>query len=387
MAEYISMKQVPGGTVTSVDDRILYDINLTNGKIYGCDVSYLGNNMIHINAGYGVIKGGLFEIEDHTEYVDFAESEPTPGQIYLHFDAAAQDKLTIVKETSANAHQLVQNEDANYESGVYEIQICTFTATTTALTDVTETWPTASGAMETLGTMEEVMANTEAGKVADALVTKQLNSNLTANSQSFKFGYQNGKYGFITREADTDVFNPFSSFEGNITICPISNGSYAADEEAVYVGINLTFDGSSPIQFIGNYTTIIPNRAPQGGRTYLSYMVASAKVGTTIKASYVFKIKDIRYSSMTYSVEAPSQSSVPPINNNLTEGLYIGMMVNCEFVTFETNGNKAISNTVRSNNPVCIGSIIKVEETTNIHTIGYVPGGITPFGALILKVN
>lgn len=179
MAEYISMKQVPGGTVTSVDDRILYDINLTNGKIYGCEVSYLGNNMIHINAGYGVIKGGLFEIEDHTEYVDFAESEPTPGQIYLHFDAAAQDKLTIVKETSATAHQLVQNEDANYESGVYEIQICTFTATTTALTDVTETWPTASGAMETLGTMEEVMANTEAGKVADALVTKQLNSNLT----------------------------------------------------------------------------------------------------------------------------------------------------------------------------------------------------------------
>lgn len=182
MAEYISMKQVPGGTVTSVDDRILYDINLTNGKIYGCEVSYLGNNMIHINAGYGVIKGGLFEIEDHTEYVDFAESEPTPGQIYLHFDAAAQDKLTIVKETSATAHQLVQNEDANYESGVYEIQICTFTATTTALTDVTETWPTASGAMETLGTMEEVMANTEAGKVADALVTKQLNSNLNALS-------------------------------------------------------------------------------------------------------------------------------------------------------------------------------------------------------------
>lgn len=217
MAEYISMKQVPGGTVTSVDDRILYDINLTNGKIYGCEVSYLGNNMIHINAGYGVIKGGLFEIEDHTEYVDFAESEPTPGQIYLHFDAAAQDKLTIVKETSANAHQLVQNEDANYESGVYEIQICTFTATTTALTDVTETWPTASGAMETLGTMEEVMANTEAGKVADALVTKQLNSNLTANNIPLIFDYHDGKYGYNTNpNRGADSFHPFNSDRFNV---------------------------------------------------------------------------------------------------------------------------------------------------------------------------
>lgn len=211
MAEHISMKQVPGGTVTSVDDRILYDINLTNGKIYGCEISYLGNNMIHINAGYGVVKGGLFEIEDHTIYVDYAESEPTPGQIWLKFDAAAADKLVIMKETSANAHVLVQNEDANYESGVYEIPVCSFIATTTALTDVTETWEIASGAMETLSTMEEVMANTEAGKVADALVTKQLSSNLTAeNDQRFKFGYQDGKYGYWKKEADTDVFVPFN---------------------------------------------------------------------------------------------------------------------------------------------------------------------------------
>lgn len=176
---YITMKQVPGGTVTAVDDRILYDVNLHSGIIKGCEISYTGNNMIHINAGYGVIKGGLFEMEDHTEYVNFAESVNTPGQIYLHLDLAADDKLTIVKETSAAQHVLVQNDNANFENGVYEIQLCTFTATTTALENVTQTFPMAAGAIDFLGTLPEIMANTNSGKVPDALAIKALNTNLT----------------------------------------------------------------------------------------------------------------------------------------------------------------------------------------------------------------
>lgn len=255
MAEYVSMKQVPGGTVTAVDDRILNDINLSNGKIYGCDVAYIGNNMIHINAGYGIIKGGLFEIEDHTEYVEYAESEPTTGQIYLKFDASATDKLVIVKETTADLHVLVQNEDANFESGVYEIPICSFVATTTVLENVVETWPTASGAMETLATMEALMANTTPGKVADALLTKQINTNLVANNQNFRFGYDSAseKYGYIIKEADTDVFVPFkSSFESVVFLSGIGNGTYTftSDYEFVlfeyhsspqYQGYNNTF--------------------------------------------------------------------------------------------------------------------------------------------------
>jgi len=179
MADYISMKQVPGGTVTATDDRILYDYALSSGIIYGCEISYLGNNMIHINGGYGIIKGGLFEMEDHTEYVNFAESVNTPGQIYLHLDLAADDKLTIVKETSAAQHVLVQNDNANFENGVYEIQLCTFTATTTALENVTQTFPMAAGAIDFLDTLPEIMANTNSGKVPDALAIKTLNTNLT----------------------------------------------------------------------------------------------------------------------------------------------------------------------------------------------------------------
>lgn len=223
MADYINMKQVPGGTVTAVDDRILYDVNLHSGIIYGCEVSYIGNNMIHINAGYGVIKGGLFEMEDHTEYVDYAETNPTTGQIYIKFDAAAVDKIVIVKETTNSLHPLEQDDDANFDSGVYEIQLCTFTATTTALENVTQTFPRASGAVDILDSLELIATNLSPNKCAGALAVKQLNNNLTANSNPFRFGYdaESGKYGYILPDGEggADSLHFFSSLDvSNVSV-------------------------------------------------------------------------------------------------------------------------------------------------------------------------
>lgn len=209
MADNISMKQVPAGTVTATDDRILYDClaNGSCGVLYGCEIAYTGNNMIHINAGYGIIKGGLFEIEDHTEYVDYAESGVVKGQIYLHFDAAADDKLIIVKETTDQAHILEQDVNANYDSGVYEIQLCTFNATQTTLENVTQTFPVINGSV--LDSLEEIMANTAPGLAAGALAVKSLNNNLGG----VKFVLdENGKIiGYTTEKGGAGSVFPFSS--------------------------------------------------------------------------------------------------------------------------------------------------------------------------------
>ena len=211
MADYITMKQVPGGTVTAKDDRIVYDANMADsGIIYGCGITYAGNNMIHINAGFGIIKGGMFEMEDHTEYVDLAENEPTNGQIYLHLDLSADDKLTIVKETTNSLHPMVQNANANFTNGIYEMQLCTFTATTTALEDVTQTFAVIQN--QVLDTLAEIMANTTGGLKAGALALKEANGNLIANGQQFYFDEHDGQYGWnesSTRGADT--FHPFKS--------------------------------------------------------------------------------------------------------------------------------------------------------------------------------
>lgn len=65
----------------------------------------------------------------------------------------------------------------------------------------------------TLGTLEEVDANTEGGHLVDALAIKQLNRNLTAdNSQKFQFAYdsESGKYGYKAKVEGADTFFPFS---------------------------------------------------------------------------------------------------------------------------------------------------------------------------------
>lgn len=227
MAEHIRMKQVPGGTVSAVDDRILYDVNLSCGIIEGCEISYPGNNMIHINAGYGIIKGGLFEMDDHTLYVDYAEAGEVTGQVYLHFDPAAEDKLTILYETTPNLHQMEQNEDCNYHNKVYEIQLCTFTATTTALLNVEQTWVRATGAVEVLDNLNEIMANTDANKCAGALAVKQLNSNLGG----LEFGLmENGKPGWKERGADS-----LSPFKTDVVVTKISSG-FVAPEDGYLIG-------------------------------------------------------------------------------------------------------------------------------------------------------
>lgn len=229
MADYITMKQVPGGTVTAKDDRIVYDANMADsGIIYGCAITYAGNNMIHIGAGYGIIKGGMFEMEDHTEYVDLAENEPTTGQIYLHLDLSADDKLTIVKETTNSLHPMVQNADANFTNGIYELQLCTFTATTTALEDVTQTFAVIQN--QVLDTLPEIMANTTAGLKAGALAVKQINENL------------NGKLGFV------DYGNPTTDIPRNHTTIQTAF-------EVPYDGMMVVVNGYPSANTIGLLTT------------------------------------------------------------------------------------------------------------------------------------
>lgn len=206
MADYIDMKQVPNGTVTAVDDRILYDYMMASGIIYGCGISYLGNNMIHIDAGYGIIKGGLFEIQDHIEYVEYAENENELGQIYLHFDAAAEDKISIICETNSWLHPMVQDENANFDNGVYEIQLCTFTATTNALKFVTQTFKYAETPIDVIDTLEAIIANTDNKKVAGAKAVKEVHNKFETKLPESIVGFSVGANGspYITFKRGAD---------------------------------------------------------------------------------------------------------------------------------------------------------------------------------------
>ena len=75
-----------------------------------------------------------------------------------------------------------------------------------------------------LKTLDEVGAVTKAGFIPDALTVKQLNSNLTANEQRFKFSYQDGKYGYMAKVEGADTFFPFKSTPTFLGSCYLQDG-------------------------------------------------------------------------------------------------------------------------------------------------------------------
>ncbi len=150
MSEYINLKQYDGQNVTAKDDRILYDTAHSNGIIEGCEITYSGGNVIHIAAGYGIVKGGMFEILDHDETITLSDAGTKKGQIYVHFDLSVQDPITIEHETATTLTTLTQDEDANFTNGVYDIQLCTFDVGTTTLSNLVVTYPLVLGAADFL---------------------------------------------------------------------------------------------------------------------------------------------------------------------------------------------------------------------------------------------
>lgn len=61
--------------------------------------------------------------------------------------------------------------------------------------------------------LEDIAVVTQNGFMAGAKAVKELNSNLTANSNPFKFGYEDGQYGYYLPDGEggADTLHPFSS--------------------------------------------------------------------------------------------------------------------------------------------------------------------------------
>ena len=147
---YISIKQYDGMNVTAQDDRRMYDMVQGNGIIRGCECTFVSGNTVHVNAGCGVIKGAYFEIEEHNETITLVASGTAKAQIYIHFDLSSATPLTIETETAATLTELEQDDDANYTNGTYDIQLCTMDVGTTAVSDVTNTFPIVTNALENM---------------------------------------------------------------------------------------------------------------------------------------------------------------------------------------------------------------------------------------------
>ena len=178
-----------GKNITPKNEAVIYDTAIGESGVFnGCALASLGSNQVSIAAGDGIIKGRKFTIEAETIACALATAGTMPGRIYLKMDLSnATTPLEIKTVVASTLPALVKDEDCNFTNGIYEVAIGTYTASTTAVSNLVPVFNQIN-LHAILKTKAEVTANTEPGRLADALVVKEIITNLNVVTDTLAIG-------------------------------------------------------------------------------------------------------------------------------------------------------------------------------------------------------
>lgn len=139
----IELKQYTGQTVTAQDDAIMNDqFYGLNGVIVGCNLHFISVNVVNIESGWGIIKGRLFKITETTLNCMLPDDNGV-GIVKIKMDLLNKDyPVQILSEAIAgNVYPVIeQNEECNYNNGIYEIELARYTASVVAITNFKQTF-------------------------------------------------------------------------------------------------------------------------------------------------------------------------------------------------------------------------------------------------------
>lgn len=134
------------GIVTPIADARVYALATCDacGITSGAKVTLSGSNGLLVADGYGIIHGRSFEIESETVQATLATSGTLKGRLVLRIDLASDSPITWVTQAASTLPSLTQENLAGGGS-VYELPMATYTVSTTAVSNLTNVFPTASG--------------------------------------------------------------------------------------------------------------------------------------------------------------------------------------------------------------------------------------------------
>lgn len=203
----IEIKQFDGKSITPKDDALMYDLLFNGYGIFnGCSVSFLGANQLLVSSGRLIVRGRQVVITEETIAAQLSSDGTKKGRLYIHIDlSSASNPIEFRTIVADELPALTQEDDVNYNDGIFELELCNYDVSETAISNIVETCPSITGGVDLLKNMEEVMANTTPGKAADALVVKELSDSLGG----LRFGTDGeGNYGYFGAD---DSLIPFKS--------------------------------------------------------------------------------------------------------------------------------------------------------------------------------
>lgn len=141
-------------TIRAQYDAILYSKLIGNGTLYGMETGVVGSGAnVEVTMGFGIIEGRVFRMDATSIPVDVVPGEHTNGQIIIHMDLSnTETPIQFIADNTMRA--LTQDSDFNIANGVWEEQLCTFSANGSTVFMVVQTFKEATGALEVLNTLE-----------------------------------------------------------------------------------------------------------------------------------------------------------------------------------------------------------------------------------------
>lgn len=125
-------------TVTPQDDALVYENALPgSGMIYGGNCTIKNANTIHVTAGHGALCGRKFTIEETDVPVILTSSGTLNGRLYIHMDLSdTENPISLEVERAATLTPVIQQSNVNINDGVYEINLATFTISTSTISNL-----------------------------------------------------------------------------------------------------------------------------------------------------------------------------------------------------------------------------------------------------------
>ena len=197
MAVNVNLITYNGKTVTPRTDGIIYDSAIGQcGIFYGCNVS-VNDNTIYVTGGYGMIRGRYFEVDESSIDVTLAPTGSLLGRLYMRLDLSnTSDPLQMLVAAGSSLPDLTQEEDANYTNGTWEMELATFTVTSTGISDLVETYETIIDTFSLIKALETTIGvlNTTIGTIYNNTRTTVRNVAATEVTSLVSMGLPAGTY-------------------------------------------------------------------------------------------------------------------------------------------------------------------------------------------------
>ena len=145
----VTLHTVDGGTVNAINDALLYDFVIgQNGIATGATVTSEGALLLHIDSGWGVIKGRIFSIEAETVSATPSTSGTVKGRLILQIDITnTTDPITFVTQAAATLPAL-QQEDINNNGTIFQLPIATYDVNEVAVSNLQMVAPIISSGLK-----------------------------------------------------------------------------------------------------------------------------------------------------------------------------------------------------------------------------------------------